>query len=723
MRLAWLLLAVTAACAADPVTMTDLLKIRRVTNVEISRDGSFAVYGVQSIHTEPAAAKDTDPAYSYRTHLYYIDLDGAAAKPVQLTHGARSDSGFALSPDGKWLAFQRVEKDKPQVWLMPLRTPGEPYPITKLEHGAVNPVWRPDGQALLVASPLPLSKIEGTPHWELERPARQWFDWDKAKKDAAASPDGDRAAIRNWLERNSAKDNPATISRINFLGEQALAPEATVATLFLIDLAQNHKATQLTKDFHSRGGFSFSPDAKQIVYVSTPPVKTHPDRLRRQSIWIMNADGSNARTLLDDEKWAYGSPRFAEDGKSLYFTGSETDQPGFRQAKLGRFEIWSGKLTWLAPDWKSGVNDLTLGSDGAVLFTSNWHGGQPLNRAGPDGKTATLVGGPVGVSSYDEARGRVVFAQISVSNPNELYVREKDGRVRRLTDLNQTWLASRTISQPEEHWITRPDGTRVQYWIMNPANAEPGKKYPFVLDMHGGPSAMWGPGEFSMWHEFQLFNAWGYGVVYANPRGSSGYGYEHQRANFKDWGDGPQGDVLGALDDAAKHTPFIDQNRLFLTGGSYAGYLTAWIIGHDHRFKAAAAQRGVYELTTFFGEANAFRLVENHFGGFPWEPEAAKVIDYNSPFTYVDKIKTPFLILHGSEDYRTGIAQSEMMYKALKQLGRPVEYVRYPKIGHEQTRSGPPAARMDHMLRIIEFFERYANNDRTPPGAARPSGN
>jgi dipeptidyl aminopeptidase/acylaminoacyl peptidase len=130
-------------------------------------------------------------------------------------------------------------------------------------------------------------------------------------------------------------------------------------------------------------------------------------------------------------------------------------------------------------------------------------------------------------------------------------------------------------------------------------------------------------------------------------------------------------------------------------------------------------QRGVYDLATFYGEGNAFRLVEADFGGLPWEPETRKLLDHESPFTYVAAIDTPFLIIHGSNDMRTGFAQSEMLYKALKQMGKPVEYIRYPNIGHELTRSGPPGQRMDHTLRIVEFFERYSGNDRAAPQEAK----
>ena len=162
-----------------------------------------------------------------------------------------------------------------------------------------------------------------------------------------------------------------------------------------------------------------------------------------------------------------------------------------------------------------------------------------------------------------------------------------------------------------------------------------------MLEIHGGPAAMWGPGEATMWHEFQVMAAKGYAIVFSNPRGSGGYGNAYRRANFQDWGDGPASDVLAALDDAMRRQRWIDPGRQVVTGGSYAGYLTAWIVSQDSRFRAAVAQRGVYDLDTFFGEGNAWRLIPSHFGGYPWEEE--RVLSYNSPLTHVDQIRTPLL--------------------------------------------------------------------------------
>jgi len=245
---------------------------------------------------------------------------------------------------------------------------------------------------------------------------------------------------------------------------------------------------------------------------------------------------------------------------------------------------------------------------------------------------------------------------------------------------------------------------------MKPANYEAGKKYPLLLNIHGGPSSMWGPGEATMWHEFQFFCTKGYGVVYSNPRGSGGYGPEFLKGNVKDWGTGPTSDVLTALDKTVAEG-WADTSKLLITGGSYAGYLVAWIIAHDNRFKAACSQRGVYDLATFFGEGNAWRLVPNYFGGYPWEPQVKQVLDRESPINYVQNIRTPYIIFHGDNDRRTGFVQSEMLYRSLKVLGRPVEYVRHQNGTHELTRSGDNRQRIDQMLRTYEFFERWIRSN------------
>jgi dipeptidyl aminopeptidase/acylaminoacyl peptidase len=727
--------------AKQPIVETDLLKMQRVTEVRVTPDGAFAVYGVQSIHTGSPASPGGDPTYEYRVHLWISDLRDPAAKPVQITFGDRSDSMLAVSPDGRELAFVRADheteterKPLPQVWIIPLHGPGEARMVTHLEHGATAPKWRHDGRALLVSSAVPISKIPGKPPFDLERPGREWWDFDRPPlKDAAdaqaktdkklkGSPDGDLRSIRDWLEHNSGHNDPADITRMNFLGELSLAGEMTIRELYRVDLGSEPKTTQLTNNYHDHNDAIFAPQDDRILFASEPESNLHPDRIRNKSIvWQMNADGSDERPLLSQEGYALGDPQFTPDGKHLILVGQQNDQPTYRQAMLAICDLDGSHLTWLTKDGDPSVQRPEITSDGRVYYTLNYNGGEPLRSVDlKTRKVQDVIAGPLGVNAFGVGNGRIVYAQISVENPNELYLTSSTerSRARRLTELNAVWLEGKVLSLPQEHWVTRPDGTRVQYWVMNPTNAEKGKKYPWVLDMHGGPSAMWGPGEFTMWHEFQIFCSFGYGVVYSNPRGSSGYGYGFQRANYKDWGDGPMGDIMAALDDAKANDPMIDESRLFVTGGSYAGYMTAWIVGHTNRFKAAAALRGVYDLSTFFGEGNAYRLVPEQFGGYPWDLETRRILDQQSPISYVANIQTPLLIIHGSSDNRTGIVQGQMLFRALKQLNRPVEYIRYPGAGHEITRSGAPNQRMDHMLRIVEFFERYSHNERTAPGAA-----
>jgi dipeptidyl aminopeptidase/acylaminoacyl peptidase len=328
-----------------------------------------------------------------------------------------------------------------------------------------------------------------------------------------------------------------------------------------------------------------------------------------------------------------------------------------------------------------------------------------------------------------------------ITNPYELYANNAEfGRERRLSSHNATWLGDKQISRPTTFTVTH-DTLEIQGWVMPPTTRSDTASYPLLVEMHGGPSAMWGPGEATMWHEFQLFAARGYGIVYSNPRGSGGYGRDFKAANFQDWGTGPAGDVLAAAEYAADLS-WTDPTRQVLTGGSYAGYLTAWMVSQDHRFEAAVAQRGVYDLPVFFGEGRAWRLVPDHFGGYPWEgdvPPPMHVSDSlwtqidtvgsdttiadttdallpreallrNSPITYVDQITTPLLIMHADEDLRTGVIQSEALYKSLKVLGRPVEYVRYPNAGHDLSRSGDPQQRIDRLLRIYEFMERFVDS-------------
>lgn len=733
--------APSARAGDEPVLTSDLLRIRTVADIDVSADGTRAVYAVRSIaRTSPAGKDDhgkpTPPEYKYQSHLFLIALDRNDAEPVQLTFGRRNDHAPRFSPDGSSVVFVRSrpksaaggdedeDDERPQVWLLPL-TGGEARQITDFEHGASGPIFAPDGARVLVSSRIPADELAGEPEWPIERPRRAWNDAKAQENDPELSPrpDGTREEIRAWLEENAWREAPSVITRLDFLDERSLQKPYRFRHLFLVELEATgdepvpaDDARQVTGGFFDHTDPAFLPDGRGIVYIAKKVTDRHPDRVRETSVWMVDSDGSNDRLLLARDGWTFDAPKPNMNGSIIAFLARETDEPTFRQQRIGIFPTGgeAAEPVWLTDTLDTSARSFEwMLAREAIVFNAALNGSVPLytiSRAMLEPNV--LVDGPRGVIAFDVGGGAIVYGETSPANPCVLKAITPRGE-RVLDDLNP-WVEAKTLSIPEESWIDRPDGTRVQSWIMPPTNLLEGEQYPLVLAIHGGPAAMWGPGEATMWHELQLLCSWGYGVVFCNPRGSGGYGYDFQKANYQNWGDGPGGDVLAAVDRALR-LPWVDPDRLVVTGGSYAGYLTAWIVGHDHRFKAAVAQRGVYDLITFFGEGNAWRLVEYAFGGQPWDSNIRSILQRESPFTHVLRIRTPLLILHSSRDLRTGVSQSEMLYRALKVLEKPVEYVRYPGAGHDLSRTGDPYLRMDRLNRIIEFFERHIENPRPAP--------
>lgn len=700
-----------------PIVASDLMKIVTANQIQIAPDGSKAV----AIVTRKAVKNDNE--YYYTRHLYLFDLVGSES-PRQLTFGDKNDGQPRWSPDGKTIAFVRTDNDKAQIWLLPMNG-GEASVFTKAEFGASRPRWSPDGKKILFNSYIPFASIEGNVPWAYERPGRKQgdepnFKGMKAdeKKKTATSPDGSLDDIRAWLAKNASDANPRVLTRLNLQGELNLQPDENISHLFVQTVGSDEKPIPLTKGFQDFGGAEWSPDGKSIICQSKK-YSVSPDVEQDDDLWKIDVATSTSTELLAWKGYSSSNPLYSPDGTSILFSVEPTTNRHATQNMLAVASATGGNPQILSAAFDRDIGNALWSTDSkSIYFASQTEGDIPVYSISAKGGTPTkLFGKDNGVNEFDMRGDKIVYALTETKNPWELYLYDsKTKATKQLSKFNEGWVSERTVITPKEYWFTRPDGTKVQYWVMEPVGRKEGAKYPTILNIHGGPSAMWGPGVFSMWHEYQLENSWGYGVVYCNPRGSGGYGDKFKKGNYRDWGTSPANDILASLDEAMKQHSWIDGSQLFVEGGSYAGYMVAWIIGHDNRFKAANAQRGVYDLSTFFGEGNAWRLVPDHFGGYPWDEKTKAILDRESPITYVDKINTPLLIIHGDVDLRTGVIQSEMLYKSLKVLNKPVEYIRYPREGHELTRSGNPGRMMDHLLRVIEFFERYAKHPE--PAAA-----
>ena len=703
-----LTILVFAQNGTEPVKVTDLLKVKTIGTLNLNATGSQAVFTVLAI--EPEAESKLD--FKYSTQIWIVNTDGQTT-PRQLTTAKESASQAVFSPDGKQIVFVRAVDGKSQLFLLGLEG-GEATQLTKSKYGASNPKWSPDGKQLLFSASVTMKELlndsllnpgKAVPVWSLEKPGL-----DNAavlKNTAKADPDGSLEEARAYLDKNAEDRKAKVITKLNHLDEMDVNGEMSFTHFFIMDAKAGAKAVNVTKGFYRYTGADFTPDGKQLIITGNAEATEHPDRVLENCIYLANTDGSGLRKILGEKDKSFSGPRISPTGKWLAFQYSGTSFVSIPVlAVMPLNGTWKDKTDLPFDRNKAFIN--WSADEKYIYFTAQSNGGQPLYRMDVTAKKAEqLTGFDNGISNYDLAADKLVFVKTEVANPFELYAADASAKnEKRISSFNKEWIAGKQLSFPEKHSFKNEKGLTIEYWVMKPVNYQPGKKFPLLLEIHGGPSAMWGPGESSMWHEYQYFCGKGYGVVYANPRGSGGYGLDFLRGNVNDWGTGPTKDVLTALDKAVAEG-WADTSRLLVTGGSYAGYLVAWIIAHDQRFAAACSQRGVYDLATFFGEGNAWRLVPNYFGGYPWEAAAKATLERESPINYVQNIKTPYIIFHGDNDRRTGFVQSEMLYKSLKVLGRPVEYVRHPGGTHELTRSGNNRQRIDQMLRTWEFFERF----------------
>ncbi len=726
-----------SATSSNLITATDLLKINQLASPEFSPDGRWIAYTVKSVVEKPGSSGEL----VYRTQLWLASTDGRTP-PRPLTHGEQAVSSPQWSPDGRQIAFVRNEGGKAQLWLLPFAAGGEPVALTKLDTNVTSPRWSPDGTRLAFTTALSTTEVRSAqegiretvthPSWDLERPGRATGDSTDGlaptkggKKPAAPElgrADGDLAARREWLGKNEVDGNPRVTTRLNFLGEGDLETQPKFSNLYAIEAREGATPRALAPDFESLGrppggppgpdsGPAWSVDGKWIY--ATGRLATgqndHPDRLQANDLIRVSVDGKQRQSLRVMPGHTKSSPAVSPDGRTVAFLTSEIAKEGYAQVGIGVWSVDSTAAGLVDTKLDRSAGQLRWGHDSTTLwFTAASQGDFTLYRtSAKTGGNEAFSARQTGVTAFDVAADRVACVLTSLENPSELFVSPRERlTAQAATTHNSEWLRGKRLASMEHRTLTRPGGLTMDAWLVRPTDFNPAKKYPLLVEIHGGPAAMWGPGEPSMWHEFQFFAARGYAIVFCNPRGSGGYGYAFQRANYQDWGAGPGADVLAAADLAAKES-WVDADRAVVTGGSYGGYLTAWILTQDQRFKAAVAQRGVYDLVTFFGEGNAWRLVPRHFGGYPWEPATRQILDANSPFLRVDAIRTPLLIQHGDVDFRTGVIQSQMLYKALKVLQRPVEYARYPRATHELSRAGEPRQRVDTMVRYEEFFQRF----------------
>ncbi|NBO56034.1 MAG: S9 family peptidase, partial [Actinobacteria bacterium] len=612
-RSIWILLLsvpLFAQTGTEPMRVTDLTKIRSIGSIAVSPNGKQVVYVVTAI--EPKGDE-----FNYINQLWLSDLEGNA-QPIQLT--SKENAGQpTFSPDGKQIAFTRTADNKPQIFLLPLAG-GEAKQLTSFRYGAANPQFSPDGKQILFSASVnfkdlltdtALNPTRALPTWPSERPG-----YPEQPINAKADPDGSIDQIRSYLEKNVTDLKATVIHRLNFQDELNVNPTLSFNHFFRTALTADAKPEALTRGFFRYGNAQYLPYG-DIILIAQLDSSTHPDRSQGNQVWLIKTTGE-WKCLLKEPGMQYSNLRISPSGKSMAFLRSPDEGLQIPELCVSPINDPNAIKTYTLDRSKSNLRWSV--DEKSIYLTAQSNGGAPIYRLDlATRKTTTLTSPDAGISQLEVLPKQLVYVQTNIENPFELYRSELNGeKAQALSELNTNWLSTKKISRPEKHIFYNELNQPVEYWVMKPIGFEAGNKYPLLLEIHGGPSSMWGPGEASMWHEYQYFCSQGYGVVYCNPRGSGGYGLEFLKSNMNDWGAGPTRDVLKALDLTVSEG-WADTTKLLVTGGSYAGYLVAWIISHDQRFAAACSQRGVYDLNTFFGEGNAWRLIPNYFGGYPWQ--------------------------------------------------------------------------------------------------------
>jgi dipeptidyl aminopeptidase/acylaminoacyl peptidase len=653
------------------ITARDLYNLKMASDAQISPDGSSVVYVKTWLDEEKN---------DYRSSLFRVPVNGG--DDVRLTAADAQDTHPRWSLDGKSIAFLSNRSEKSQVYVLPV-SGGEAWKLTDLEEGVTSFTWSPDGTALAV-----ISKTDS-------RTSDDSGDETEEKSDAVhiTSIRYKANGVPGFLD-----DKRSHIWRVSF---------------------PSGDARQITEGDFDDSSPVWSPNGQEIFFVSDRTEEREYGRARQ--IWAVHARGGEPRLLVGEAEDAFGSPVVSPDGSQIAMRGHRNASAGGSlNTRVWAMDAAGGEPTCLTESLDRSTDDSTAADfygkatsemiwstdKNAILTQVSDEGNVHLYRVTPESEITPIVAGTRRVMNFSVAGEKIAFTASNPLNPADVYVCNADGSgEKRLTDINEDFLSGVTLSEPESFTIPshNDDGWDVHGWIMKPPFAEPGTKYPMVLQIHGGPHGMYGNAFF---HEFQTLAAAGYVVVYCNPRGSQGYGEEFCSCTRGQWGESDMPDVMAVVDYAIEQG-YVDQNRMGVTGGSYGGYLTNWIIAHTDRFAAAITDRCVSNFYSMYGTSDiGYSFLEYEVGGkAPWE-DRETYIKY-SPITYVENMVTPLLIVHSEQDYRCPIEQAEQMFISLKKLGRTVEFIRFPNENHELSRTGQPKHRIQRIDFNMDWWDRY----------------
>jgi dipeptidyl aminopeptidase/acylaminoacyl peptidase len=644
-----LLLVLALACSASAqtfrqLTINDLLKVRRVGDPQLSPDGKWIAYTVTDIDK---TANRGIP------QIYLVPAGGG--EPKLLGSGLRSSSP-RWSPDGKKIAYTSGG----QLWTIDVAN-GETKKITNISTGASDPVWSPDGTMIAFVSDV-------YPECTTDDCNKQKDQ--QAEQSQVKARTAERLLYRHW---NAWKDNKRT-------------------HVFIVQLGSGDTTDLTPGDFDSPpfslGGpinYAFSPDSKKLAFVSNR------DKVEATStnsdIFIVPITGGEPTRITGSNMGADEGPVFSPDGRYLAYHSQA--RAGFESDlwKLMLYDRESGKSRSLSDSVDNYVESLTFTPDSQkIIITVGERGISPVYSVPVNGGAMTKLiadgsNGDVQVSSDGRT---LVFTRSSSVMPSEIFRANADGSgVTQVTRTNEAFLSGFNLKPQEAVSWTGASGTKINGWIVKPANFTPSKKWPLMVLIHGGPQGAWGDNWGYRWNP-QVFASAGYVVFTPNPRGSTGYGQKFVDEISGDWGGKAYTDIMNGVASVISSNAYIDKDRIGAAGASYGGYMIDWIEGHNDdkrfRFKALASHDGVFNLTSMYGGTEELWFTNWEFKGTPWTNP--QMYEHWSPHMFVKNFKTPMLVIHSELDYRVPVTEGIQLFTALQQMGVESKLLYFPDEGH-----------------------------------------
>jgi dipeptidyl aminopeptidase/acylaminoacyl peptidase len=632
-----------SAQGARPITFDDLMGIKRLGDPQVSPDGRWIAY-VVTVYDKAKNSSNSD--------LWILPVTGG--EPRQLTASEKSDNTPRWSPDGRRLAFISTRDGSAQVWLINVDG-GEARKVTKLSTEASGVLWSPDGKYLLFTSDVypDCSDDECNKKRSEER--------EKSKVNAKIF---DRLLFRHWKTWKDGKRSHLFVVPVDGGTARDVTPGDYDTPPF------------------SLGGptdYAISPDGQEICFARNTDkeeaVSTNTD------LFTVPITGGDARRITTNPG-ADASPQYSPDGRYIAYraqvrAGYESDR-----WRLMLYERKTGKITNLTEPFDRWVDGFTWAPDAQkIYFTAVDMGNSDIFVVPTSGGSVKKIIERHTSSDVQVARDgkTLVFMQSRMTRPAELYRADADGRhVVPLSKMNDALVAGLDLPQPESVWYEGAAGARVQAWLLKPPEFRPGRKYPLLMLVHGGPQGAWEDNFGYRWNP-QLFAAGGYVVLMPNPRGSTGFGQAFVDGINGDWGGKAYEDLMKGVDYAVR-LDYVDADRAGAAGASYGGYMIDWIAGHTDRFKALVTHAGVFNLTSEYGTTEELWFPEWEFRGTPWTNK--EMYEKWSPHNYVQNFKTPTLVTHGELDFRVPISEGLQMFTSLQRMKVPSKMLYFPDEGH-----------------------------------------